>query len=42
MIANHHGQSEEKVGYYRLRPPIRPLTVFELATLSNDDSTAEK
>ncbi len=37
MIANHHGQSEDKVGYFRLRPPIRPLTVLELATLSNDD-----
>jgi hypothetical protein len=27
----------EAVGYYRIRPPIKPITVGELATLSKSD-----
>ena len=34
MIHNHNGGSEEDIGYLRIRPPIRPLTVGELAALT--------
>lgn len=39
MIAAETGEPPEVVGYYRLRPPVKPLTLGELAALpiSNDD-----
>jgi len=40
MIHDHGGQPEDKVGHLRIRPPIRPLTVGELAALANDDANA--
>ena len=40
MITDHNSQSEDKTGYYRLRPPIRPLTVGELAALADDTPTS--
>ena len=40
MISDHNNQSEDKTGYYRLRPPIRPLTVGELAALADDTPTS--
>ena len=39
MITDHNSQSDDKTGYYRLRPPIRPLTVGELAALADDTPT---
>ena len=33
MIANHTGQSMAAIGYYRLRPPVKPITLAELASL---------
>ncbi len=33
MIATETGTSPESVGYYRLRPPVKPLTLGELAAL---------
>ena len=33
MIAAHTGQSMTETGYYRLRPPVKPITLAELASL---------
>jgi len=33
MIARHRGVSPSQIGYYRLRFPIKPISVAELATL---------
>ena len=33
MLAEAHGLSPDEVGYYRLRPPLKPITVGELASL---------
>ena len=33
MLADAHGLSPDEVGYYRLRPPVKPITVGELASL---------
>lgn len=38
MIHDHAGLPEDKIGHLRIRPPIRPLTVGELAALANDDA----
>jgi len=40
MIAEHNKLSEKKTGYFRLRPPIRPLTVGELADLAEHDTSS--
>ena len=40
MIAEHNKLSEKKTGYFRLRPPIRPLTVGELAALAEHDTSS--
>ena len=36
IIAEYNNIPEKDIGYYRLRPPIRPLTVGELASLAED------
>lgn len=33
MIAAQRGVSPQAIGYYRLRPPVKPITVAELASL---------
>jgi NADPH-dependent 2,4-dienoyl-CoA reductase/sulfur reductase-like enzyme len=33
LIAEHRGVPVEEVGYYRLRPPVKPITLGELASL---------
>ncbi|AMJ62884.1 NAD(P)/FAD-dependent oxidoreductase [Bosea sp. PAMC 26642] len=33
LIAQAHGLSPTEVGYYRLRPPVKPITLAELAAL---------
>jgi len=33
MLADAHGLSPDEIGYYRLRPPVKPITVGELASL---------
>ena len=33
MIADHHEMDVSRVGYYHVRPPIKPVTVRELADL---------
>jgi hypothetical protein len=38
LIADERGVSPEKVGYYRLRFPIKPLRLRELASLPQSDA----
>jgi NADPH-dependent 2,4-dienoyl-CoA reductase/sulfur reductase-like enzyme len=33
MLADAQGLSPDEIGYYRLRPPVKPITVGELASL---------
>ena len=40
MIADARGVSPAQTGYYRLRPPVKPITLAELAGLpQTDDAT---
>ena len=41
MIADNNNLPEKDIGYFRLRPPIRPLTVGELASLADDNVLAK-
>jgi NADPH-dependent 2,4-dienoyl-CoA reductase/sulfur reductase-like enzyme len=41
LIARARGASPDEVGYYRLRPPIKPITVAELAALPQTEAAAE-
>ena len=33
LIAEERGTTPDEVGYYRLRPPVKPITLGELASL---------
>ncbi|MCP4233626.1 MAG: FAD/NAD(P)-binding oxidoreductase, partial [Aestuariibacter sp.] len=33
LFANWHNKSVAEIGHYRIRPPIRPLTLKQLANL---------
>jgi hypothetical protein len=33
LIAEARGVAPQEVGYYRLRPPVKPITVGELAAM---------
>jgi thioredoxin reductase/bacterioferritin-associated ferredoxin len=33
LMAEARGKSPEEIGYYRLRPPVKPITLAELASL---------
>ena len=33
LIAQERGTAPEQVGYYRLRPPVKPITLGELASI---------
>ncbi len=37
IIAGARGVSPGEVGYYRIRPPIKPVTISELAALAEED-----
>ena len=41
MIAQARGMTCDKVGYYRLRPPVKPITVGEIAGLPTDDAAVK-
>ena len=32
------GVAPQDVGYYRLRPPVKPITLAELASLPRDEA----
>ena len=34
------GRSPEDLGFYRIRPPLKPVTLGELAALDQTDSAA--
>ena len=36
LIAEHHGLGMDEVGHYRIRPPVKPITVAQLAELEID------
>jgi NADPH-dependent 2,4-dienoyl-CoA reductase/sulfur reductase-like enzyme len=36
LIAEHHGLAMDEVGHYRIRPPVKPITVGQLAELEID------
>jgi hypothetical protein len=38
LIAEARGVTPQEVGYYRIRPPVKPVTVAELAALPKDDA----
>ena len=38
LIAQERGASPEETGYYRLRPPVKPVTLAELAALPPTDA----
>ncbi len=37
LLAEAHDRSPAAIGHYRLRPPVKPITVGELATLPKDE-----
>jgi hypothetical protein len=39
MIAAATGRPLQEVGYFRLRSPIKPVTLGELATLPTDEAS---
>ena len=41
MIAQARGVSPAEVGYYRIRPPVKPITVAELAALPKSDAAVK-
>ena len=36
LIGDVHGKSPDEVGYYRLRPPVKPIALAELAAMPTD------
>ncbi|MBY6136901.1 NAD(P)/FAD-dependent oxidoreductase [Nocardioides marinus] len=40
LLADAHGQSPDETGYYRIRPPIKPVTLGELAAMDEPPSHA--
>ena len=38
MIAEARGTTPGEVGYYRLRPPVKPITVGEIASLPHEEA----
>ncbi|MGE0719539.1 MAG: NAD(P)/FAD-dependent oxidoreductase [Alphaproteobacteria bacterium] len=41
LLAAEHGTTPEEVGYYRIRPPVKPLSLAELADLSAPPPAAQ-
>jgi thioredoxin reductase/bacterioferritin-associated ferredoxin len=38
LMAQARGKTPEEIGYYRLRPPVKPITLAELAALPKTES----
>ena len=38
LIAQARGKTPQEVGYYRLRPPVKPITLAELAALPKTEA----
>ncbi len=41
LIAAARGTTPDQVGYYRLRPPVKPITLAELAAMAHSDRAVE-
>lgn len=41
LIAKARGVPPQEVGYYRLRPPVKPITLAELAALPTDEAATK-
>jgi NADPH-dependent 2,4-dienoyl-CoA reductase/sulfur reductase-like enzyme len=41
ILAKESGLSPQEVGYYRIRPPLKPLPLAALAALADTDATAD-
>ncbi|HEY4997880.1 MAG TPA: hypothetical protein VII36_01995 [Usitatibacter sp.] len=41
LIAQARGVSPQEVGYFRIRPPVKPITVGELAALPKSDAAVK-
>jgi hypothetical protein len=41
LIAQARGVEPGEVGYYRIRPPVKPITVAELAALPKSDAAVK-
>jgi NADPH-dependent 2,4-dienoyl-CoA reductase/sulfur reductase-like enzyme len=39
ILAAAHGKPVEEIGFYRIRPPLKPLTLGELASLDSASNT---
>jgi hypothetical protein len=40
-MAKARGVTPEEIGYYRLRPPVKPITLAELAGLPTNDAAVQ-
>ncbi|UWQ52219.1 NAD(P)/FAD-dependent oxidoreductase (plasmid) [Leisingera caerulea] len=40
LLAEANGQTPDETGYYRIRPPIKPVTLGELAAMDDSSATA--
>lgn len=40
ILAQEQGRTVADVGFYRIRPPLKPVTLAELATLNIDEQEA--
>jgi NADPH-dependent 2,4-dienoyl-CoA reductase/sulfur reductase-like enzyme len=41
LIADARGVTPDEVGYYRLRPPVKPITLAELASMPKDEAAVK-
>jgi hypothetical protein len=41
LIAQANGTTPAEVGYYRLRPPVKPVTLAELAALPQTEAAVK-
>ena len=41
LIADARGVPPQEIGYYRLRPPVKPMTVAELAGMPTNDAAVK-
>jgi hypothetical protein len=41
LLAQARGVSPEEIGYYRLRPPVKPVTLGELAGLPTNEAAVK-
>jgi hypothetical protein len=41
LIAEGRGVTPQAVGYYRLRPPVKPITVAELGSLPKSEAATK-